>query len=386
MADGWPSTAGDADTVPYNVQQQVQQLLNGLVARNEERGLQVAAYLEGELVVDAWAGLADPAARRAVDGDTLFPVFSTTKGVAATAVHILVARGLLDYEAPIAKVWPEFGKHGKERITLRHALSHLAGIPQMPDHCACSDLGDWENMCRKVADLAPLWPPGSRIYYHALTYGWLVGEVARRADGRDFGTIVREEIARPLGIDSLFIGIPDQVEPRIAALEPAGNVKSMPDSPPIANPIRSLAPGMAPLEKFMSRPDMRRACLPACNGIMNARAIARHYAALIGNGVGGIRLFNDAILWEVTRRNLADNGSADNGYGLGYSLCAPARNRPADDPGSIFGFGGYGGSCGLAYVQRRLAVGIAKNRMTVEGVAEHTTAGKILKAIEAALL
>ena len=143
-----------------DARERVQAVLDELVDSGAERGLQVAIYVGGELVVDAWAGVADPATGRLVDGDTLFTVFSTTKGIVATLIHILVERGLLEYDAPIARYWPEFGANGKEGITVRHALTHTAGIPQMPDGVEIADLCDWSSMCRRVADLGPLWPAG----------------------------------------------------------------------------------------------------------------------------------------------------------------------------------------------------------------------------------
>src|SRR5262249_31510267 len=198
-----------------------QALIDDLVGRDVERGLQVAAYHDGNLVVDAWSGLADAEARRPVGGDTLFCVFSCTKGITATVIHLLAERGRLDYDAPVARHWPEFERNGKAAITLRQVLSHTAGIPQVPDEIGPAEACDWERACRAIADLTPLWEPGTQTGYHAFTYGFILGEVARRVDGRAFDTIVREEISRPLNITSLYLGIPDQVEPRVATLETA---------------------------------------------------------------------------------------------------------------------------------------------------------------------
>lgn len=142
-------------------QKTIQALVDRLVADGTERGLQVAAYLDGRLVVNAWAGIADFQTGRPVEEDTLFPVFSTTKGMVATVIHILVERGRLSYDEPISKIWPEFGARGKERITLRQALNHTSGIPQMPVGIGFAELCDWGVMCGKIAGLEPLWPPGT---------------------------------------------------------------------------------------------------------------------------------------------------------------------------------------------------------------------------------
>src|SRR4051794_17441785 len=197
----------------------VQAAIDRLVAEDQEQGLQVAAYLDGELIVDAWSGVADPATGRPVDGDTLFVVFSTTKGITATVIHLLAERGQLDYDRPVALYWPEFAANGKGGITVRHALTHSAGIPQMPDGMQPADMCDWDGICRSIAALTPIWEPGTRTGYHALTYGWILGEVARRVDGRPIARIVREDICAPLGIADLYFGILDDVVPRVAPME-----------------------------------------------------------------------------------------------------------------------------------------------------------------------
>jgi CubicO group peptidase (beta-lactamase class C family) len=362
-------------------QERVQQLLDRLVASDQSSGLQVAAYLDGRLVVDAWAGEADPATGRKVDGETLFPVFSTSKGIAATAVHRLVERGVLDYDAPIARWWPEFAAHGKGGITLRHAMDHTAGVPQMPEHGTLEDFSDWDGMCRKIADLEPLWPPGERTFYHAISYSWTLGEVARRADGRDFMRIIDEEISRPLGLTGLFIGIPDRVEHLVTPIEsrpapppaqPAAPAKALTADELISQ--RSIPPWVLPLERMLNHRGVRRACVPASNGIMNARSIARHYAALVGE-VDGVRLIGERTLAEATRQAPAPAGGTISRRGLGYGLYGPEQ-----DPGAAFGHGGYGGSLGMADRRTRLAYGFARRRMSDPGAAD-----VILAEIRAAL-
>lgn len=142
----------------------------------------------------------------------MFCTFSTTKGITATAIHLLAEQEKLNYENPIAKFWPEFASHGKDKITIRHALTHTAGMPHMPEGVKPEDLCNWDKMCRLIADLDPLSPPGSQFMYHAMTYGWLLGEVARRADGRPIERIVQEDICAPLGIRDLYFGIPERGE------------------------------------------------------------------------------------------------------------------------------------------------------------------------------
>ncbi|HEY3379130.1 MAG TPA: serine hydrolase domain-containing protein, partial [Armatimonadota bacterium] len=357
-----------------NIQARMQELLEQMVASGRERGLQLAVYLDGELVVDAWAGVADDATGRPVDGQTLFPIFSTGKGITATLLHLLVERGQLNYDMPIAAVWPEFGVHGKRGITVRHALSHTAGLPNMPMGIGYAELSDWATMCAAIAQLRPISEPGTETCYHAITYSWLVGEVLRRVDSRPFAQLLHEEIGVPLGIsDSMFIGIPDDVEPRVAVLDeifaPGGPV--LPDD----TTPQSIPGWVQPLHTMMNRADARRACVPASSGIMTARALARHYAALLPGGVDGVELLPPDRVREATQpqRPANDpNAATSQCFGLGYGLNG--------DPYTSFGHGGYGGSNGYANPTHRLAVGLTKNLFSPN--AAH---GEICQAVHEAL-
>jgi CubicO group peptidase (beta-lactamase class C family) len=342
----------------HSVQDKITLLLRQLVAEDRERGIQVAVYHRGKLVVDTWAGVADATTGQPVGGESLFPVFSVGKGMTATVVHRLVERGALDYETRLATVWPEFGVRGKENITLRHVLDHTAGLPQMPTGIGHREVCDWDAMCRALEGLSPLWPPGSHVSYHAMTFGWLVGEVARRVDGRSFPQLLHDEVCRPLGIETMFMGIPDAVEPRVARLDFIGSEACDPN----AEVPDAIPAWVWPLTGWMNRPDVRRACVPASNGIMNARAIARHYAALIPGGVDGVELLPPARVRAATQwRDLSRvAGSAPtNRFALGYGI---GGNSALYGPrSSVFGHGGYGGAAGFADPECELAVGVTKN-------------------------
>src|SRR5437762_1367861 len=195
----------------------VREVLEELVAEGPEIGLQVAAYVDGELAVDAWAGLADGATRRPVDANTLFMLSSTTKGITATCAHVLADHGKLDYDQPVSSYWPEFGAHGKERVTVRDVLAQRSGIPQTPVGYTPEWLADWDRMCRGIADLKPMFEPSIRTAYASLTYGHMVGEVIRRIDGRPIGQFLWEEICQPLGLD-IYFGVPDEALSRVAVL------------------------------------------------------------------------------------------------------------------------------------------------------------------------
>ena len=160
---------------------QIAKAIDGALARGEI-GLQVAAYLDGKLVLDVCGGSADQTTDRMVDGDTLFTVFSATKGVAATALHIQAERGLLEYDRPISQYWPEFAQQGKGQVTVRQTLDHSIGVPGMPPGCTIDQMCDWDFMTAAIAAMAPVWEPGTKHGYHAYTFGWMVGELVRRAD------------------------------------------------------------------------------------------------------------------------------------------------------------------------------------------------------------
>jgi CubicO group peptidase (beta-lactamase class C family) len=275
----------------------VQQALDYATREGGEIGVQVAAYLNGELLIDAWSGVADPATGRPVDGDTLFNVYSVTKAVAATALHILADRGQIDYDAPVAHYWPEYGMHGKARTTVRDVLTHRACVPQMPDGVTPERMCDWDWMTAAIADLEPLAEPGTKTLYLSMTFGWIVGELVRRADpqGRSLGRFVREEIAQPLGISDLWIGIPNAVEPRIAKLTDAMVPVPAEYLPPLF--LASMPEQVALNPTVFERPDVRRAEVAGVGGIFNARSEARFWAMLAGGGeIDGVRLLSKALV------------------------------------------------------------------------------------------
>lgn len=339
-----------------DVNDRVRDALDTLVRDTPEIGLQVAAYLDGELVVDAWAGLADPATGRPVDGDTLFMLSSTTKGVVATCMHLCVEQHKLSYDMPIAEVWPEFAAHGKGRATLRHALCHQTGVPQTPMGYTPDWLPDWNRMCRGIADLEPQFPPGARTAYHSLNFGYIIGEILRRVDGRPIAQFLADEICVPLGIDGAYLGVPDSELHRVAVLTDA------PAAPPeyLAGMVGE--PTGCDVAAVFNRRDVLQASVPGSGGVFSARGLARHYAMLAGFGeLDGVRILptsriRDAIelqsfemdeIYHVrTRRALGYRRGADTG-----PLASPAA----------FGHVGGGGSFGYADPDRRLAIGFAKN-------------------------
>ncbi len=337
------------------IQEKMQLLLNRLTTDGGQRGLQLAAYVNGKLLVNAWAGTLDAGSGRRVSADTLFPVFSTGKAMLATVIHRLAQRGRISYDQPIAQVWPEFAAHGKGAITIGEALYHTAGIPNMPTGIGFAELHNWDTMCRAVAALPLLWPPGTRIEYHAITSGWILGEVACRVTGKPFGQLIQEEICQPLKINGMYMGIPAAVEGRVVTLEEPGW------QPPAVENL-AIPNWMCPLSSWMNQPEARRACVPASNAIMTAHAIARHYAGLLPGGVDGVELLpasRVAMATQMQRPPLSIGDDQPKDWGLGYRL--GGGDSIYGSTSAAFGFSGYGGSVGFADPTIGLAFGLTKN-------------------------
>jgi CubicO group peptidase (beta-lactamase class C family) len=337
----------------------VRLFLERCVAGGEEIGLQVAAYHRGRLVIDAWAGFADGPAGRKVDGETLFTVFSTTKGIICAAIHMLADRGALSYDDPVARFWPAFAARGKAGITVRQVLDHSAGVPQMPEGATASDICDWDRICAAIAGLDPLWEPGTKTGYHAYTIGWILGEVVRRVDGRPAARFVKEEICEPLRLKNLFLGIPKEAESRVASLVDAPPPEEA--SAPLPLLEKAIPPHLPAGASLFNQPDVRRASIPGAGGIMNARDLARFYASL-ATGVDGIRLLPPervALMGQEQRRDMDQVLGLEIRKGMGYFLPGPNAESIIGPPGT-FGHPGAGGSVGYADPKDGLAVGLAK--------------------------
>jgi CubicO group peptidase (beta-lactamase class C family) len=340
-----------------DVQQDVQRLFDQLIDENKERGLQAAVYHRGAMVVNVVAGRTGTDSDDLVTTDTLFPIFSCGKGVTATIIHRLVERGVLGYEQRVADVWPEFAANGKAGVTLKHVLNHTAGLQLVPMGVGYAIIGDWNAVCAEIAAMPPAWEPGSQRDYHAITQGWILGEMACRATGKSFEQLLAEEIRAPLGLKNTFMGIPDRVESRVAELEeigPAGDFPSL-------NYPQAIPNWVQPLYTWMNRADVRRACLPASNGIMTAGDLARHYAALCPGGVDGVELLPPSRIAQALERVDATVPSTIGPRGLGYALGEPGAAMGARP--TCFGHDGYGGSMGFADLDHGLALGFLRNRL-----------------------
>jgi CubicO group peptidase (beta-lactamase class C family) len=341
-----------------NANDKVRETLESLVRETPEIGLQVAAYLDGKPVIDAWAGFADPVSRKPVDGDTLFMLSSTTKGVTATCMHLCVEKHKLSYDMPIVKVWPEFGAHGKEKATLRMALAHQTGVPQNPVGYTPDWLPDWNRMCQGIAALKPMFPIGERTAYHSLNYGHIVGEILRRVDGRTIAQFLQDEICEPLGINGAYLGVPDTELHRVAVLTDA-------PEPPVAEDRRVGEPAGDQVAKVFNRRDILQACIPGSGGVFSARGLARHYAMLANWGeLDGVRLLPES---RVRAGIELQSFEMDEIYRVRVRRSLGYRRGPDTGPlasPEAFGHLGGGGSFGYADPARGLAIGFAKNYFT----------------------
>jgi CubicO group peptidase (beta-lactamase class C family) len=337
-----------------------------------EQGLGVAAYLGGELIINTWAGVADSATGRVVDERTLFQVFSVTKAFTATALHLQAERGLVDYDLPIARYWPEFGARGKHRITVRDALCHRAGIPQMPTGVTPELMFDWDWMIRQIESYRPWFPAGTTNSYHVLVWGWLIGEVIQRTDplGRSVDRFIQQEVCEPLGITDFHLGLAKDQAYRVTKL--AADWEPTRDSDHLREAAQPVAVAAAP--PLHNREDTWAACLPGAGGIANAESVARLFAMLDDGGeFGGSRLLSTARV-HACRQPRDDSNAPDEmfetpawiGQG-GYWLGGDLRRRIPSDGSlpAILNQPGAGGSTGWAELDTGLAVAICHNRQFV---------------------
>jgi CubicO group peptidase (beta-lactamase class C family) len=351
----------------------VRAALQSLVDEVPEVGLQVAAYLDGKLVIDAWAGLADEATGRPVDGDTLFMLSSTTKGVTATCAAIVADKGKLDYDRPVASYWPEFGAHGKDKVTVREVISQRSGVPQTPVGYTPEWLSDWDRMCRGIADLSPMFEPGQRTSYASLTYGHMVGEVIRRAAGRTIAQVLQDDLAQPLGAD-IYLGAPDAALPRVATLKDGPPAPADYDARMVGEPAGS------EVARWFNHREIQQAAIPGSGGIMSARGLARMYAMLANGGeLDGVRILSPEAIRRATE---LQSYEFDEIYRVRVRRALGYRLGPDTGPGAgpaAFGHVGGGGSFGYADPQRRFAIGFAKNFFTYNtGVPAPRRAGPVV--------
>jgi CubicO group peptidase (beta-lactamase class C family) len=332
------------------------------LAKGDDIGASFCSTLEGRTVVDLWGGFADGAKTRAWGTDTIVNVYSTTKTMTALTALLVADRGDLDFNAPVAKYWPEFAANGKAGVKVSHLMSHAAGLSGWKETIGKRDLYDWEKCTSLLAAQAPYWEPGTACGYHALTQGYLVGEVVRRITGRSLGTVFREEIAQPLGAD-FHIGLPASEDARVGELiapPPGQAIGDGQQSELQAN--MSNNPGVDVSETRTRA--WRGAEIPAGGGTGNARAVAEIHTILANGGVAkGKRFMSEAGCRKALELQIEGMDlilAQPVRYGMGFGL--PGPMIPLPNPNSIF-WGGYGGSLAVIDMDARATYAYAMNRM-----------------------
>ena len=334
---------------------------------HDEVGASLCVIVGGQTVVDLWAGHADAERSRTWEQDTIANVYSSTKGIAATAAAMLVDRGQLDVERPVVDYWPEFAQAGKSEIKVRHLLTHEAGLAGVDEQLPDGAVLDWDHMIGALERQTPIWTPGEGMGYHAITYGWLVGEVIRRIDGRTCGQFVRDEIAGPLGVD-FFIGLPDSEDARTADLIPAPGTGPIGVSTQDNLAARALGLAAPRLAGTVNSREWRAAELPAANGHGNGRSLATMYSALALACRGGGNLLSNEAIEACGPTEHAAREDMVLGFlvrrSLGFILStAGGRYEWGPNP-RTFGHSGAGGSIGFADPDAEIGFGYVMNQMS----------------------
>jgi CubicO group peptidase (beta-lactamase class C family) len=341
-------------------------------SRLGERGGAVSVVAEGKTVVDLWGGWADVARSRLWQRETIVNFFSVSKALCAIAAMRVVETGRIKLDEPVAVLWPEFAKNGKSAITFRELLSHRAGLPALREPLEDGAMLDWRTMTEALARERPWWPPGSAHGYHVNTFGFLVGEIVRRATGQSIGQYLRDTVAGPLDAD-VHIGLPESEHHRVAEFLWPGN-PARPDA--LARPEAVSDDDLMRWNCYWNPPGFsgggwvntapwRSAEIPSTNGHGNARGIARIYAALANGGaIDGIQILSAESLSEATREHSCGHdliNQRTSRFGLGFQLTQP--ERPLGPNPGAFGHFGAGGSLAFCDPQAGIAFGYMTNDM-----------------------
>lgn len=343
-------------------------------------GASVAVSLEGEMVVDLWGGHRDAAGTEPWQEDTIVNVYSTTKTMTALCALVLADRGELDFYAPVSRYWPEFAQNGKDKVEVRHFMSHSAGLSGMDEPMRGDDLYDWDKVTAALAAQAPWWEPGTASGYHALTQGHLIGEVVRRISGVSLGEFFRREIAEPLQAD-FHIGTPESVWPRVGELiPPEENLAQATSGDADSVAVRTFKNPAADASASGTA-GWRRAEIPAANGHGNARAVVRAQTPLANGGSafgvdllspeGAARVFDEQCYGEDLVLGVPMR------FGMGYGL--NGNEVPMGPNEHICYWGGWGGSTIVVDQDAHLCVSYVMNKMFA-GVLGDTRGFSLLQA------
>ncbi len=344
--------AADSVQMDPKAIQQVEELFQRQIAEGVHPGAVLAVYRHGKQVLDLYGGIADAGGGKRVDSDTLFVLYSSTKPLAAACLHILWERGKLRWDDKVADHWPGFAQNGKSEVTIRHILTHRGGFPDTPSELTWERWQDWDFVVQSMERAVPVYEPGKIIAYHPRNFGWVIGELVRRIDGRPISQFLREEITAPLAMHDTFVGLPPSLEDRVS------KEHAMADCDRMA------------MVTTYNRPEVHQAVHPAGGGIATARDLARFYAMMSGGGcLDGTRILQSETVTEVT--TLQAEGMDHTlerrvRRSLGLSLADGRMGSPDKMSTRTFGHGGAGTSVGWADPDLGLAVGFITNGFRAE--------------------
>ena len=395
MSDAVPS-GGAQGSVEGFCAPRFEAVRDAFVRNFEERGevgASVAVTCEGETVVDLWGGVLSLETMQPWTRDTVSLIFSSSKGILALVANVLIDRGLLDPWQPIAEVWPEFAANGKEKASVRMALNHSLGLPVIRETVKPGGFYDWDYMCDLIARQKPFWQPGNKVGYHALTLGWIVGELIRRTSGKSVGANIREILSRPLGLD-LWCGLPEDIEPRVARMIPSpvgddfGAIYQKAAADPESISALALDNDGGWLNRLAIDPETgclpadsrasHAAEIPAANNIANARALAGAYRPFaLGGGADGLTFVGPSTLLGMeeisSATDIDQTTQGKSAWTLGFNKGRDKRLRRSDPlKGAIigrrgFGHTGAGGSFGFADPGAAVSFGYTINKMSASG-------------------
>ncbi|HCP24719.1 MAG: beta-lactamase family protein [SAR202 cluster bacterium] len=351
--------------------ERVEKLFIEQVETGVHPGAALAVYRHGKPVLDLYGGLADRESGRPITADSIFVLYSSTKAVSAACLHILWERGKFDWDDTVASHWPGFAQKGKEDVTIRHVLTHQAGFPDTPSHMTWDRWHDWEAAVEAMEQIPLDYKPGRVIAYHPRNFGWVVGELVRRIDGRPIDQFVREEITGPLQIQEFHLGIDPDMEERVAKLH------AMEDCDRTSQVT------------IYNRPEVHTAVLPAGGGIATARGLAKFYAMMAGGGtLDGVVTLKPETVAEVTKQQsegLDHTLDRQVVRSLGLSLGDPRSATPGNESIRTFGHAGSGTSIGWANPDTGLAMAYITNGFRAE-VSNTPRLAAISQAIQDAAL
>ena len=326
----------------------VEELFRQQIEDGLHPGAGLAVYRYGNLVIAITGGIANEDTASPVSEETMFVLMSSTKPISAACLYILKDRGLLAWDDPVSKYWPEFGAHGKQGVTINHILTHRGGFPETPKTLPWSDWLDWGKVVRAMEDAVPTLIPGEVLAYHPINYGWVIGEIVRRIDGRPFDQFLAHELTGPLGMNNTYVGLPADMESRVAKMH-------LMEEDADAN-------GYVPT---FNLPVVHRSVVPGACGIASAGDLAKFYAMLERGGtLDGAHIIGPDTVNEATSLRIEGTDATLGLFArrsLGLALADERMGESKGDPTKTFGHGGAGTSIGWADSESGLAVGYITN-------------------------